>query len=119
MIARHGCWGYKRPVVSTSAAVKDLSVTRAKNTTYEQLLQVGNVILQLHTRCNNAHFRPTPWQEAAERTFHHPAGQTKGRAGRRCVLEDGERTLLRCISLDRYDMRARVMLMQNLTRQNR
>lgn len=52
-------------------------------------------------------------------TYHHPHGQLHGRAGRRCVLEDGERFLLRCISLKPAAVQPRLVLMDNLLLQNR
>lgn len=58
-------------------------------------------------------------EAARQCTFNHPGGQTYGRAGRRCVLEDGERSLMRCIDLQPEDPRGWLLMAQNLTRQNR
>lgn len=84
-------------------------------------------------------------QKARDLTFRAPAGQLHGRAGRRCILEDGvrglqkaqqccgltsykwdsmhacagERVLLQCLNLRPADIEARTVLMQNLIEQNR
>lgn len=60
-----------------------------------------------------------PFQKAHNLTFNHPPGQLYGRAGRRCTLEDGERTLLRCIDLRPSDPEAWIMLFKNIYAQNR
>lgn len=63
---------------------------------------------------------PHTLQQATKHTFDHPRGQTRGRAGRRSVLEDGERILLRCIAIaPDHDLRPQITLMHNLTLQNR
>ncbi|KAK9829146.1 hypothetical protein WJX72_004155 [[Myrmecia] bisecta] len=58
-------------------------------------------------------------QKAQHCTFEHPTGQLHGRAGRRCVLEDGERMLRRCIAAAPSAVAPRLLLMHNLTKQNR
>jgi hypothetical protein len=87
-------------------------------------------------------------QKAKDLTFKAPGGQLHGRAGRRCVLEDGahtghgqqcssagqqstafaeqhaylaagERVLLQCLRVNPSGIEARTTLMYNLTAQNR
>ena len=50
-------------------------------------------------------------------THASPKGQLRGRAGRRCNLEDGERYLLRCIDLSDKECIAQWLLVQNLALQ--
>lgn len=58
-------------------------------------------------------------QKGKHWTFDAPEGQLLGRAGRRCVLEDGERALSTCISMRPEALSPRVLLMTNLILQNR
>ncbi|KAL3142673.1 hypothetical protein ABBQ38_002979 [Trebouxia sp. C0009 RCD-2024] len=58
-------------------------------------------------------------QKGKHWTFDAPEGQLLGRAGRRCVLEDGERALLTCIVMRPEALSPRVLLMTNLILQNR
>eukprot|EP00873_Tetraselmis_striata_P025349 jgi/Tetstr1/445613/TSEL_003418.t1 len=57
--------------------------------------------------------------ESIRDTFDHPDGQTHGRRGRRCVLEDGERRLGCCIRARPSDLYPRLLLAKNLMRQGR
>lgn len=50
-------------------------------------------------------------------THASPKGQLRGRAGRRCNLEDGERYLLRCVDLSDSECIAQWVLVQNLALQ--
>ncbi|GMH45987.1 hypothetical protein BSKO_13951 [Bryopsis sp. KO-2023] len=58
-------------------------------------------------------------ERAREKTLAPPSGQLYGRAGRRSVLEDGERMLLRCITMKPNDLQAYELLAKNLSIQNR
>lgn len=51
-------------------------------------------------------------------TFASPKGQLKGRGGRRCNLEDGERYLLRSIAQSKDPLLARCLLVQNISMQH-
>lgn len=58
-------------------------------------------------------------QKARHWTLDAPEGQLLGRAGRRSILEDGERALLTCISMHSEALSPRILLMTNLILQNR
>lgn len=65
------------------------------------------------------HKYDTLLQKGKHWTLDAPEGQLLGRAGRRCVLEDGERALSACISMRPDTLSPRVLLMTNLILQNR
>ncbi|DBA76635.1 TPA: hypothetical protein ACH3X2_008679 [Trebouxia sp. C0005] len=58
-------------------------------------------------------------QKGKHWTLDAPEGQLLGRAGRRCVLEDGERALLTCMGMRPEALSPRILLMTNLVLQNR
>eukprot|EP01026_Neomeris_dumetosa_P071924 TRINITY_DN7296_c0_g1_i1.p2 TRINITY_DN7296_c0_g1~~TRINITY_DN7296_c0_g1_i1.p2 ORF type:complete len:171 (-),score=9.51 TRINITY_DN7296_c0_g1_i1:195-707(-) len=58
-------------------------------------------------------------QKAHKMTYEHPEGQLQGRAGRRSILEDGERILIQCLQIQPQSWKARYMLLVNLEFQNR
>lgn len=58
-------------------------------------------------------------QKGKHWTLDAPEGQLLGRAGRRCILEDGERALLTCTSIRPEALSPRILLMTNLVLQNR
>ncbi|KAK9861205.1 hypothetical protein WJX84_007839 [Apatococcus fuscideae] len=81
-------------------------------------------------RCPAAHGAPSSqslqqqlYQSLLEKaracTYDAPTGQLQGRAGRRCILEDGERMLLRCIRLQPQAAPPYLLLLANLGLQGR